>query len=97
MLCSCRKEPHLAIGCNRRGIAPPDLSPLNYCIWSVLEEAVYECRRQRFDTLEELRAAIVAAWQRVTLDTIRRSILQWKKRLNAVVRAEGGAIAHVYK
>ena len=96
MLCSCRKEPHLAIGCNRRGIAPPDLSPLDYRIWSVLEEAVYECRRQRFDTLEELRAAIVAAWQMVTLDTI-RNILQWKKRLNAVVRAEGGAIARVYK
>ena len=48
------------------------------------------------DSLEKLRVAIVAAWKEVTVDAIRRSVLQWKQRLNCVVRAEGGAITHVY-
>ena len=48
------------------------------------------------DSLEKLRVAIVAAWKEVTVDAIRRSVLQWKQRLNCVVRAEGGAITYVY-
>ena len=75
----------------------PDLSPLDYCVWNALSEAVYRCRREKFATLEELKQAIVTAWDTVSLDTIRGSILQWKRRLNAVVRAEGGAIVHEFE
>ena len=50
--------------------------PPNHCVWNVLEDAVYERRRQKFDLLEELRTTVETAWRKVSLDTIRRSIPQ---------------------
>ena len=75
----------------------PDLNPLDYHVWDALSEAVYRERREKFATIAELKAAIAAAWEEVSLSTIKRSIDQWKPRLRAVVQADGGPIAHVFK
>lgn len=75
----------------------PDLNPLDYHVWDALSEAVYRQRREKFETIAELKAAIVAAWEEVSLTTIKKSILQWKPRLRAVVQADGGPISHLFK
>ena len=41
--------------------------------------------------------AILTTWDKTSLDTIRSSIGQWKRRLNAVVQAAGGPFAHVFQ
>ena len=38
-----------------------------------------------------------ATWDKISLDTIRNSIGQWKRRLNTVVQAAGGAFAHMFQ
>ena len=75
----------------------PDLNPLDYHGWDALSEAVYRQRREKFASTDELKAAIMAAWEEVSLGTIRKSIDQWKPRLRAVVEADGGPISHIFK
>ena len=75
----------------------PDLNPLDYYDWDALSEAVYRQRREKFASTDELKAAIMAAWEEVSLGTIRKSIDQWKPRLRAVVEADGDPISHIFK
>ena len=53
---------------------------------------VYEGRRLPFASLQDLKKAIKNTWKEVTIETIRKSIAQWKKRLNAVGKQHGGAV-----
>ena len=61
---------------DERPSTSPDLNPLDYCVWNTLPKAVHQCRRfstrfSRFSILEELNEAITAAWENVSLATIR--------------------------
>ena len=56
----------------------PYLNPLNYCIWDILHDLVYECRRLPFANLQDLKEAINHKWKKVTIETVRTSIAQWK-------------------
>ncbi len=60
----------------------PDLDPLNYKLWSVLEERACAWRHQNFDSLEAARE--------VPLALIHELINDWPKRLWRCVQAEAG-------
>ena len=75
----------------------PDLNPLDYHVWDVLSEAVYRQRRDKFASTDELKTAIMAAWEVVSLGTIKKSSDLWKPRLRAVVEADGGPISHIFR
>ena len=67
----------------------PDLNPLDYKIWSVMQEKVYQ---SRIEDVDELRERIKAAWedQRI-IDT---AVRQWRSRLHACVKAKGDHFEH---
>jgi len=71
-----------------------DLNPLDYSVWDILQELVYEERREPFANLKALQNAIRDKWHDVDDQTVRKAILQWKRRLAAVVKQNGGPIQH---
>jgi len=65
----------------------PDLNPVDYKIWSAMEQKVYGTKLQ--DT-NELRRRILDAWNELDQGVIDASVQQWRVRLRASVEAEGG-------
>jgi len=56
----------------------PILNPLDYCIWDILQDLVYEDRRLPFANVRDLKEAIKNKWKEVTIEIVRKSIGQWK-------------------
>ena len=56
----------------------PDLIPLDYCIWDILQDLMYEGQRLPFANLQDLKKAIKNICK-VTIETVRKSIKQRKK------------------
>ena len=56
----------------------PDFNPLDYCIWDILQDLVYEGRQLPFASLQDLKEAIKNKWKHVTIETVRKFIAQWK-------------------
>uniref|UniRef100_A0A914CQC2 Uncharacterized protein n=1 Tax=Acrobeloides nanus TaxID=290746 RepID=A0A914CQC2_9BILA len=55
--------------------------------WGILEAAIYG---RKFRTIEELKAALQEAWERIDLNVLASSVDNWRKRLRACVQANGG-------
>ena len=69
----------------------PDLNPVDYSIWGMLQQLVY---RQRIRDIEHLKEVLTACWDEISEDTINRAIGQFRKRLSLVIAANGGHIEH---
>lgn len=67
--------------------ASPDLNPLDYGLWNILEERA--CKK-RHANLESLKRSIVKAAAEIPLETIRTCIEQWPERLRRCIEKEGG-------
>jgi len=52
--------------------------------------------QQRFDSVDELKRAIVKAWDKLSQAFLDRSIGEWRRRLAAVVQQNGGHIEHKF-
>jgi len=74
----------------------PHLNPLDYSVWDILQELVYEGRREPFTNLRDLQNVIRTKWHDVDDQTVRKAILQWKMRLAAVAKQNGGPIQHIF-
>ena len=55
-----------------------DPNPLSYCIWDILQDLVYEGWRLPFANLQDLKEAIKNKCREVTIETVWKSITQWK-------------------
>jgi len=60
-------------------------------VFVILQERVY---RDRITDLEHLKYRIVEEWDKLDHSVIVKSIQQWRKRLLACVRANGGQFEH---
>lgn len=69
----------------------PDLSPIEN-VWSMLARAVYANGRQ-FNTIIDLKKAIIEEWERLDQNKIRELIGTMNKRLIEVI-AKNGGITH---
>ena len=69
----------------------PDLNPVDYKIWGVLQERVY---KTRIRDVEHLKERLVEEWASFDQKIIDGSINQWRKRLRACVSADGGHFEH---
>ena len=58
---------------------------------------MYKGRRLLFANLQDLKEAIKNKWKEITIETVRKSIAQWKKQLNAVRKQNAGAIQHIFR
>jgi len=70
----------------------PDLNPVDYSIWGILQERVYH---SRIHDVKELKEHLLREW-RLLLDhtIITAAIVQWRSRLNARVCMNGGHFEH---
>src|SRR6476469_6286131 len=69
----------------------PDLNPVDYKIWGVLQERVYKTRIRDIEHLKERLVEECASFDQKIIDG---SINQWRKRLRACVSADGGHFEH---
>lgn len=65
----------------------PDLNPLDYKLWSVLEGMA--CKK-RHPNIDSLKRSLVKAVADFPIETVRNSIDAWPQRLRACVKAKGG-------
>ena len=66
----------------------PDLNPVDYKIWGVLQERVY--RGVRIQDVEHLKKRLIEEWSKFDQRVIDKAVQQWRARLRACVAAEGG-------
>ena len=67
----------------------PDLNALDYSVWDILQELVYEGRREPYVKLHQLEKAIRQKWNEIDDQHIKKAILQCKRRLTAVTKQDG--------
>jgi len=56
----------------------PDLKPLDYSVWDILQELVCEGRREQFANLKYLQNVIRDIWHDVDDKTVRKALLHGK-------------------
>ena len=64
----------------------PDLKPVDYKIWSVLQERVYQTH---ICDVDHLKQRLVEEWNRFDQGIVDREINAWQDRLRACIRANG--------
>ena len=72
----------------------PGLNPVDYKVWSVMQEKVY---KKRIKDIDELRARILAAWDEMGQRIINAAIRQWRTRLRTCIiihSFKGGHFEH---
>lgn len=65
----------------------PDLNPLDYSIWGILEARV---NAKRHNSIESLKATLLREWDRLSMENVRAAIDIWPKRLRAARKNRGG-------
>jgi len=69
----------------------PDLNPVDYKVWLVLQEQVYKVK---VNDVDELRQHIQTVWDELDRCIIDKAIKQWHTCLRARVEAKGGHLEH---
>jgi len=70
----------------------PDMNPVDYKIWSVMQQRVYE---SRINSVDELKQRLHDVWDGVQQHIIDLAVSQWRQRLTACVRAHGRHFEHL--
>ena len=69
----------------------PDLNPVDYKVWGVMQHRV--CQTKIKD-LDDLKRRLIDVWAGIQQSLIDDAINQWRERLRACVRARGGHFEH---
>jgi len=69
----------------------PDLNPVDYKVWLVMQKKVY---KKRIKDNDKLRARILTAWDKMDQRIIDKAVRQWRTRLRACIKAKGGHFKH---
>ena len=69
----------------------PDLNPVDYSIWSIMDQRVYQ---NRIQNTGELRQRLVSVWNDLEQHVIDTAVDQWRRCLAACVRENGGHFEH---
>jgi len=69
----------------------PDLNPVDYKVWSVLQEQLYKVT---VNNVYELHQRIQTVWDELNQRIIDKAIKQWRNRLRTCVEAKGGHFEH---
>ena len=74
-----------------RIVRTSDLNPVDYEIWGRLQERVY---RSRIRDVNHLMERLIEEWCDLHHNIICVAVNQWRTRLRACVRADGGHFEH---
>ena len=70
----------------------PDLNPVEYKIWGLLQEQVY---KTSIKDVDELQHWVAEEWDKqLDQHIIDKAVAEWRKRLRACVTAGGGQFEH---
>ena len=69
----------------------PDLNPVDYKIWGVMQQRVYQTKVQ---DVNDLKRRLINVWADMQQSVIDDAIDHWRKRLHACVRARRGHFEH---
>jgi len=72
----------------------PDLNPVDYKIWGVMQQRVY---KYRVSNVNELKQRLVEVWHDLQQNVIDSAVSEWRKRLRTCVRAEGRHFEHLLR
>ena len=72
----------------------PDLNPVDYKVWSVLQERVY---KTKIRDLDHLKQRLRHEWSQLEQTIIDQAINEWRTRLDACVNAKGGHFEYQLK
>ena len=67
----------------------PDLNPMDFCVWSVLEADA--CASSHV-SVEALKSSLEKAWAKMPQETLRKAAEGFRGRLERVIQARGGHI-----
>ena len=65
----------------------PDLNPMDYTMWSVLEKEACSKPHKKID---DLKRSLISAWQKIPDAVVRAAVRDFRRRLAAAVKAGGG-------
>ena len=65
----------------------PDLNPMDFCVWGILEK---EACSSPHNNLEDLRASLKQAWEKIPQDALRAACQNFQQRLQRVIDTDGG-------
>ena len=65
----------------------PDINPMDFAIWSILESDV---STRSYPNLDSLKAAIHSAWAKLDEEVVRRSCASVTTRIELMIKAKGG-------
>ena len=71
----------------------PDLNPVDYRIWSVVQQRVYQ---SCVHDVDELKQHLQQVWRDVDHSITDNALDEWRKRLRACVQANGGHFEHLW-
>ena len=69
----------------------PDLNPVDYRMWAVLQKRVH---RKSVKNVDELKRRLTETWLGIQQSVTDQAIDQWRIRLNACVKAKGKDFEH---
>jgi hypothetical protein len=70
----------------------PELNPLDYKLWAVLEDkACQKCHNNQ----DSLKRSLVKAVAEIPLETVRATIAEWPESLKVCVEAEGSLLSGI--
>ena len=72
----------------------PDLNPLDYAVWGAMLEAYNYKLTQKPKNIPELKDALQVIRNDLPIETIQKSVLAFRKRLQACINANGGHFEH---
>jgi len=70
----------------------PDLNPVDYKIWGVMQDRVYQ---RPVSNVDELKQRLMETWSEMEQRVIDQAIDQWRGRLRACVNAKGRNFEHM--
>jgi len=71
----------------------PDLNPVDYSVWSILQEKVY---KTGITDVDDLKHRIRTEWAKLDHAVIAAAVCQWRRRPSACVKAGGGHFEHCF-
>src|SRR6218665_3435379 len=72
----------------------PDLNPVDYRIWVLIQERVYQTATRDID---ELKERLIVVWAELKQSVIDKAIEQWRPIPRACVQAKGHHFEHLLK